>query len=124
MSEKSENFFSNIIKGSLTTIIITLLSVLIFAGIVKFAVLGDGVIKAVNQFIKIIAIFLGCAIFVRGKMGLIKGAIIGTLATIITYLLFSIFGGDISVNGKFILDIIFTAIIGAISGVISLNIKK
>ena len=62
--------------------------------------------------------------FIRGKLGLIKGAILGLLTTIITYLLFSLFCGGISFNGSFILDIIFTAIIGGISGILAVNMKK
>ena len=122
MSEKG--FFSTIIKGALCSVIITLFSVLIFALIVKFTLLNSGVIKAVNQFIKIISILLGSMFFIRGKLGLIKGAILGLLTTIITYLLFSLFCGGISFNGSFILDIIFTAIIGGISGVLAVNMKK
>ncbi len=122
--ERSNNFFSNLIKGVLTTIIITLLSVLIFAGVVKFAVLNSNVIKAVNQFIKIISIFLGTVFCVHGKMGLIKGLLIGLIATIITYLIFTLFGGEMALKGKLILDLIFTSIVGAISGIIAVNIRK
>ena len=122
MSEKG--FFSGIIKGALCAVIITLFSVLIFAFIVKFALLNTGVVKAVNQFIKIISILLGCAFFVRGNMGLVKGVILGSLTTLLTYLLFSLFGAGISFNGSFILDLIFTAIIGGISGILAVNIKK
>ena len=122
MSEKG--FFSTIIKGALCSVIITLFSVLIFALIVKFTLLNSGVIKAVNQFIKIISILLGSMFFIRGKLGLIKGAILGLLTTIITYLLFSLFCGGISFNGSFMLDIIFTAIIGGISGILAVNMKK
>lgn len=122
MSE--QKFFPSIIKGALCAVIITLFSVLIFAFIVKFALLNNGVIKAVNQFIKIISIFLGCAFFIRGNMGLIKGAILGALTTIITYLLFSLFSGVVAFNGSFLLDVLFTAIIGAISGILAVNFKK
>ena len=121
MSEKG--FFSTIIKGALCSVIITLFSVLIFALIVKFTMLNSGVIKAVNQFIKIISILLGSIFFIRGNLGLIKGVILGLLSTVITYLLFSLFCG-ISFNGSFILDIIFTAIIGGVSGILAVNMKK
>ena len=122
MSEKG--FFSTIIKGALCSVIITLFSVLIFALIVKFALLNSGVIKAVNQFIKILSVFLGCAFSVRGKMGLIRGALIGVISTIITYLLFSLFAGTVSFGISFVIDLIFGLIIGAVSGVISVNVKK
>ena len=119
-----KEFFSGILKGVLTAVIITLVGVLIFAGIVKFALLSQSVIKAVNQFIKIIAICLGCSLNIRGKSGLVRGLVMAIFTTIITYLLFSLFCGDMVFGNNFILDLIFTSIIGGISGIISVNIKK
>ena len=123
MSERV-GFFSGIIKGTLTAVIITLFGVLIFAGITKFTLFNNGVIRAVNQFIKILSIFLGCAFNIRGNNGLIRGGILALLSTVITYSLFSLFCGTSAFDQNFLLDLIFTVIIGAISGVISVNTKK
>ena len=123
MSEK-ESFFSGIIKGALTAVIITLVGVLIFAGISKATLLNNSVIKAVNQFIKILAIFLGCSFNIRGNNGLIRGGVLALLSTVITYLLFSLFCGVSAFNQNFLFDLIFTIIIGAISGIITINVKK
>ena len=124
MLENVKQFFSGVIKGVLTAVIITLVGVLIFAGIVKFALLNSGVIKAVNQFIKIIAIFLGISLNIRGSNGLLRGAIMGFLTTVITYLLFSLFCGEMVFGSSFLLDLIFTSVIGGITGIISVNMKK
>lgn len=121
---ENSGFFSGIIKGTLTAVIISLFSVLIFGGVVKVALLSQGVIKAVNQFIKIISVFLGCSFCVRGRMGLIRGAILGVLSTIVTYLIFSLFSGEIYKSTSFILDVIFMAVIGGVSGIIAVNVKK
>ena len=123
MSERA-GFFSGIIKGALTAVIITLVGVLIFAGITKFTLFNNGVIKAVNQFIKILAIFLGCSFNIRGNNGLIRGGVLALLSTVITYSLFSLFCGTSAFNQNFLFDLIFTTIIGAISGVITVNVKK
>ena len=123
--EKTENggFFLGILKSVLSAVIITLIGVLIFAFVIKVAFLGKSVIKAVNQFIKILSIFLGCTFCLRGRAGFIKGVIVGGLTTIITYLLFSFFGVEISFGFGFYVDLIFTIIVGAISGVIAVNLK-
>ncbi len=113
-----------IIKGVLATFIIALIGILIFAFIVKFAVLNSGVVKAVNQFIKVLSIFLGCTICVRKNLGLIKGALIGLLFTAVIYLTFALIGSNVSFGITFLIEIIFTSIIGAISGVIAVNMKK
>ena len=123
MSEKV-GFFSGVIKGALTAVIISLFGVLIFAGITKFTLLNNGVVKAVNQFIKILSIFLGCAFNIRGNNGLIRGGCLALFTTITTYSLFSLFCGNSAFNQNFLLELIFTIIIGAISGVITVNAKK
>ena len=108
MSENT-GFFSGIIKGALTAVIITLVGVLIFAGITKFTLFNNGVIKAVNQFIKILAIFLGCSFCIRGKGGLLRGAVLALFATVLTYSLFSLFCGQSAFNQNFLFDLIFCA---------------
>ena len=117
-------FFRSIIKGVFTTVIITLISVLIFGVVIKIATLNGGVIKAVNQFIKMISIFLGCFACVRGSSGMIKGGLTGILSTIAVYLIFSLLCGGMDFDFAFVLDLVFGLIIGAISGIISVNTKK
>ena len=124
MLDSVKEFFSGILKAVFSAVIITLVGVLIFAGLLKFTLLSQSVIKSVNQFIKIIAIFLGCSLNIRGKGGLVRGIVMAFLTTIITYLLFSLFCGQMIFGNSFILDLIFTSIIGGVSGIISVNIKK
>ncbi|MBE7081157.1 MAG: TIGR04086 family membrane protein [Clostridiales bacterium] len=124
MLDSVKEFFSGILKAVFSAVIITLVGVLIFAGLLKFTLLSQSVIKSVNQFIKIIAIFLGCSLNIRGKSGLVRGVVMAFLTTIVTYLLFSLFCGQIIFGNSFILDLIFTSIIGGVSGIISVNIKK
>ena len=117
-------FISNVIKGICGAIIITLVGVLIFAGVIKTARLSSSVIKAVNQFIKIISIFLGVFFSVRNDKGLIKGALIGLISTAVIYLIFSLIGSDTDFSVTFIIDLVFGLIVGAISGVIAVNVKN
>ena len=123
-TESKDNFLLNVIKGIGTALIVALVGVLIFAAVVKIASLSETVIKSVNQFIKVLAVFLGCFFSVRGGKGLIKGAFIGAISTAIMQLLFAFFGGNVSFGLGFILDVVFTLIIGAISGVIVVNLRK
>lgn len=121
---KESGAIKQIIKGVLTAFIVALIGILIFAFIVKIAVLNNGVVKAVNQFIKVLAIFLGCTICVRKNLGLIKGAVIGFLFTVVIYLIFALIGSSVLFGVSFIIEIVFTSIIGGISGVIAVNMKK
>jgi putative membrane protein (TIGR04086 family) len=125
MQEKEKSgFISSVIKGVLTALIVTLVGILIFALVIRFTLLSAGVIKSVNQFIKILSVFLASTFFVRGKAGLIKGAFIGGISTILTYLLFSLFGVDISFGATFFLEVLFGVIAGGISGIIAINFKR
>ena len=87
-TEKNGIVFGTI-KGVSTAIITSLLGIIIFGFIAKGAMLGSAVIGAVNQFIKIISVFLGCMFSAGEGKGLIKGLLIGGLYTVIIYLLFA-----------------------------------
>ncbi len=126
MSAKSQSasFILSVLKGVVITLLAVLVGVLIFALIVKLAMLSNGVIKAVNQFIKAVAIFIGCLSSIMGNKGLIKGALVGLFGTVLTFLVFALFGGEISFGLSFFIDIIFGSILGAISGVVAVNVRS
>ena len=124
--QKNENtsFFSQTIKGVFASIIVMLASILIFSFVIKFARLENGVVKSVNQFIKVLSVFLGCSFCVRGGMGFIKGCFIGAISTTLFFVIFSFFGAQVSFGFSFVLELIFGALCGAISGIISVNVKR
>jgi putative membrane protein (TIGR04086 family) len=122
-TEYSVSPIKSVIEGIFLTVIVTLISVLIFAFIAKTALLGKGVITAVNQFIKIISIFVGCLFSIKGSGGIIKGGIIGLISCGLTYLLFLLFSSSVSFGLSFILDLVFYLIVGAISGIITVNVR-
>ncbi len=123
-SNKSSNFIVQIIKGVFTTLIVMLVAVFLFAWIVKLASLNYGVIKAVNQFIKVLAVFIGCFFSLRESKGLIKGLLVGALSAVLISLIFVLISSEASFGIGFFIDIIFISILGAISGIISVNIRK
>lgn len=124
MSYKEKNSFICLIKGVFAACICTLLGVLIFSFIIKLAALSSAVIKPVNQFIKVISIFLGCFLFVRGKKGFVKGGAVGLLFTIAIYCLFALISGTSVFKNGFLLDLLFCLAIGILSGILTVNIKK
>ncbi len=124
MSEKvNGSFISKILKGVLVALTFALVAILIFAGIVKVAKLNDTVIKAGNQFIKILSIFIGALSGVQESKGALKGAIIGLVFSVVVQLIFAIMG-SVSIDLHFFLDIGFSAIIGAVAGIIILTLKS
>ena len=123
-TESKAGFLPSVIRGALIALITALVGVLVFSFIIKIAVLNASVIKTVNQFIKVLSIFLGCMIASGDTLGFIKGIFIGGLSSALIYLVFSLIFGQVQFGIGFVLDIIFSAVIGAISGVISVNLKK
>ncbi len=124
MQKRSADGIVSVIKGVFFTLIIVLAGVLIFAGVIKIASLSASVIKPVNQFIKVIAVFLGCFLSARGRLGFLKGALIGVLGTVLVYLVFSLMVGDLSFGLSFVVDLIFGLIVGVVSGIIAVNVRK
>ncbi len=122
-SEIKSEFFITVLKGIFVAVICALVGVFVFAAVVKFAALSTNAVKAVNQFIKIISVFLGCFFTLKGGKGLIKGLIIGVFFTVIIYLVFALIGGGEVFGTGFLLDILFGAAIGAISGIIAVNTR-
>ena len=120
----SDSFFKEVIKGIIISLIIIFLSVLAFALIIKITSLTDKAIKPVNQFIKVIAILLGCVYSIRLKGGLIKGLFIGLIATLVSYFAFGFLSGGNLFGLHFVLELIFGVALGIISGIIAVNLKK
>ena len=114
----------SVVKGIFLAIIVNFIGVLLFALIIHIATLPVVVIKPVNQFIKLLSVFLGCFFFVRDGKGLIKGVVLGGIANVITYLVFALAVSGISFGIGFLLDIIFGIIVGGISGILTVNVKK
>ncbi|MBR2337414.1 MAG: TIGR04086 family membrane protein [Clostridia bacterium] len=115
----SENgFLMQILKGVITALIITLISVLIFAFILNVCNLSDKVIKPVNQFIKLISILLSCFVSVKRERFLLKGGLIGFLSAILSALLFALIAGAVTSWLTVFIDVAFGLLMGALSGLI------
>lgn len=124
--KKDRSFLLAIIKGSLVALCISLVGILIFAFILKFANISDGAIRPINQIIKGVSVLVGVFVAMRkvDKMGLIGGLLIGLLYTIIAFVVFSILDGNFEFNLTLLNDLLFGGIMGAICGIIAVNVKK
>lgn len=123
---KGNSFLGYLLKGTLIALCISLVLVLVFAFLLKFTNIPDTAIYPVNQVIKGISIFLGVFIGMKKskELGLVCGLLIGLCYTLLAFLVFSILSGGFSVDITLLTDLIFGAVIGAICGIISVNIKK
>lgn len=122
----NKNIFLTGLKGSLISVCVSLVAILLFAFIIKLTGMSKGLIKVINQIIKIVSIFLGTFFILRktGQKGLVTGIIVGLLYTIIAFVVFSILNGKFAFDITLLIDIIFGVAMGAICGAICVNLKK
>ena len=125
-AENNMSLVSSVLKGSLFAVAISLIAILLFAFIIKLTSISDAFIDPVNAAIKGISILMGCFYAFKNSTsgGLIKGVLIGVVYIIMSFFIFSILNGQLSFGKTFINDLLFGAIIGAICGVIAINLKK
>ena len=121
--EERAQFWKMTGRGVSLAIIVCLAAVLIFALVIQFTGLPESVIMPVNQFIKVLAIFIGCFFSLRGSKGWLKGGLVGLIAGGLTFLLFALLGGFQS-GLRILWDLLFCVGVGILSGIISVNLKK
>ncbi len=110
----------SVFKGVMYAVISTLLFVLLFALIIKWANLGNVVIRPVMQVVKVLGIFLGVAIALRKakSKGWLCGGLVGILYMVFTCLIFSLLDGNFQIGFGALSDLLFQTLVGVVSAVI------
>lgn len=101
-------------------IIVSLIGLLAFALVMKFVILSDNFISAVNQGIKAVSLFIAIKYvskFYTDKL-IVRSLVIGLLYAIFAYLIFSILNGSFAFNMGTLTDILFAIITAFICGII------
>jgi len=115
-----------VVRGVMYSVIITMLMVLIFAGVLIAFPIDNSVIKPVVQVIKVLSIFLGVMVAMRviEKKAWLSGGIVGLLYTVFAFFVFSIIFSDFSIASGLLTDMIFATIIGALSAMVFRTLKS
>ena len=101
-------------------IIVSLIGLLAFALVMKFVILSDNFISAVNHGIKAVSLFIAIKYvskFYTDKL-IVRSLVIGLLHAIFAYLIFSILNGSFAFNMGTLTDILFAVITAFICGII------
>lgn len=124
-SNSVANHLMIIVKSSFAAVIVTLLFFIIFSIVMKVGNLDENVIPPTSQAIRIISIALGGALAARAShsKGWLKGAMTGVMYIIWAFLISALFGHRVSLNKIVISDIAMSFIVGAIGGIIGINLK-
>ena len=115
-----------LLKGTLISLAVSLVGILIFAFFIKYVAVPTSAIRPVNQVIKGISLLVGTFIALKktDKMGLVTGLLIGLFYTVLAFVVFSILDGHFEFSKTLVNDLLFGGIIGAICGIIAVNLRK
>lgn len=109
-----------ILKSVLIGLVVTLVGIVAFAVVLKFADVNSHIVSYVNDVIKAVALFF--TVFVLKKKGvnqlLVKSIIAGVVYALLSYVIFSILNGGFVFNVTFLYDLIFAVIVAAVASVI------
>ena len=121
---KDKNIFK-IIKGSIISIIITLIALTIYAAVLSYTTVSESTMVPVVIIITGISILIGSSISSISikKKGIIHGGLVGLIYIIFLYILSSIVFAGFSLNMNSIIMIIVSILTGMIGGIIGVNLK-
>lgn len=124
--ETVPSIWVSVLKGALVSLAVSLIGILIFAFFIKYVAIPTSAIKPINQVIKGISLLVGTFVALKAsdKMGLMSGLLIGLVYTLLAFVVFSILNGHFEITKVLANDMLFGGIIGAICGVIAVNIRK
>lgn len=122
---ESGNNIKKILKGSVISIVITLIALIIFASLLSYTNVAESTIPTVIIVITIISILIGSSLCMSNvkKNGILNGAVIGLIYILVIYLLSSILEGNFGLNTYSIIMMIGSVLAGALGGIIGVNKK-
>ena len=117
------NNITKILKGSVISIILTIIGLLVYSVILANTEIGESTVNYVVMGITSISILIGSILSISKieKKGILNGAIVGGIYVIVIYLLSSIINSNFNIN---LSAMVVSIIAGMIGGIIGVNIKK
>ena len=125
VNENGSNNLIKILKGSLFSILTTLILLIIFAALLTYTNINENTIPAVIIIVTALSILIGSQITTSRikKNGVINGMLIGMIYIILLYIVSSIVTKNFSLNSYSIIMSVASIIIGGIGGIIGVNRK-
>ena len=119
----SGNNIKKIIKGSIISIIVTIVSLVIFAIRLTYTGIAERTIPTVTIIITALSILIGSSLSMSKlkKNGIINGSLVGLIYIMVIYILSSIIEGNFALNIYSIIMILGSVLAGALGGIIGVN---
>ncbi|MEG1519706.1 MAG: TIGR04086 family membrane protein [Clostridia bacterium] len=114
-----------VLKGIVVGLVVSLMLTLILALLTSFTEIDDKYVNIIQVVIKQIAVVIATFIAVtKEHCGWLTGLLSGVFFSTIAFIVYSLIGGEFVFDQALGLNIVFSCIIGTVSGIISVNIKK
>lgn len=122
--EKNNNLLK-IMKGSIISIITTMIFLTIFAILLTYTEISENTIFPVVLVISGVSILIGSSITTRKlkQQGMINGGLIGLVYILFIYVISSLFTMQFNLNTNSIIMLSVCVIVGMIGGIIGINMK-
>lgn len=116
--------FLQVVASVLFSLLFSLVGVLVFAFLIKVAELGGGVVSPVVRVLQGASVVLGAGLYIRGEGGLVKGALSGLFSAVFAFFLFSLIAERWQIGVGDLMTVLYLTVVGAIAGVVAVNVKK
>lgn len=125
MAKTRLNTLACILKGLVSSILLTLIFMLLLSLAVVYLNVEDSALTWLNQLVKILAIIFGVGISVGrgGENGFITGMTLAIIYMIIGYALYVFLGGNVFNAVSMLGEILIGAAIGSVTGAIFANMQ-
>lgn len=124
--DKNDNIVFTIGKGVIYALLISLILILIYSILLSITEISESTIPTITTIIVMISISMGGIISTKNieSRGWLIGIIIGSLYMLILFLIGLIIKTDIEPGGFSIFKAIMGMIIGALSGIVGINLSN
>jgi len=125
VKENNSNGIVIILKGSLISIIATIVLLMIFAAVLTYSNINENSMPTVIIVVTALCILIGSQITTSKikRNGILNGALVGAIYILALYLISSIISKDFSLNIYSIIMMATSVLIGGIGGIIGVNKK-
>ena len=125
VKENNSNGIVIILKGSLISIIATIVLLMIFAAVLTYSNINENSMPTVIIVVTALCILIGSQITTSKikRNGILNGALVGAIYILALYLISSIISKDFSLNIYSIIMMATSILIGGIGGIIGVNKK-
>ncbi len=125
MKKISKQFWSDVIKTVLISLIFSSVFILGLSLLIGFVPLSDKWLVAINQIIKVVSLLLSSLLcFKEKEKGAIKGFLVGTVYALCSWLLFGTVQNSLSFTLSTLTDVGLGAVMGIVAGSIAVLVGK